>query len=385
MKMDQKFITSVMVSVYLLFFVVLCGCRDGNTDILNNLESKLNDEASVKVERVMIGDIADLIITTGTIFPEKESKVGPKLSGRVEKVYVEEGDTIREGEILVKIEQTEFLIAEKEAKASLKIANAQLKSDKLNYENLLKDRERLLNLYQEGIVPQQQFDQIDTKSSMGKVMIDLRKAQVLRAEQNLAMARQRLQDSTIVSPLSGLVVGKFVNEGEFITTMPPNPLVWIMNIDKVKIEVYIPEVHLPEVRIGDSVEIKVDAYPTELFHGKISTINPMIDPMNRTFKVKILISNKDYRLKSGMFARVKILPNIQQNAIVVPIRAVTEREKSQVAFVVENKRATMKVVQTGINDNTYIQILEGLQEGEIVIVEGHYGIEDGANVKIIGE
>ncbi|MDY6842887.1 MAG: efflux RND transporter periplasmic adaptor subunit [Thermodesulfobacteriota bacterium] len=383
--MDQKFITSVMVSVYLLFFVVLCGCRDGNTDILNNLESKLNDEASVKVERVMIGDIADLIITTGTIFPEKESKVGPKLSGRVEKVYVEEGDTIREGEILVKIEQTEFLIAEKEAKASLKIANAQLKSDKLNYENLLKDRERLLNLYQEGIVPQQQFDQIDTKSSMGKVMIDLRKAQVLRAEQNLAMARQRLQDSTIVSPLSGLVVGKFVNEGEFITTMPPNPLVWIMNIDKVKIEVYIPEVHLPEVRIGDSVEIKVDAYPTELFHGKISTINPMIDPMNRTFKVKILISNKDYRLKSGMFARVKILPNIQQNAIVVPIRAVTEREKSQVAFVVENKRATMKVVQTGINDNTYIQILEGLQEGEIVIVEGHYGIEDGANVKIIGE
>lgn len=383
--MDQKFITSVMVSVYLLFFVVLCGCRDGNTDILNNLESKLNDEASVKVERVMIGDIADLIITTGTIFPEKESKVGPKLSGRVEKVYVEEGDTIREGEILVKIEQTEFLIAEKEAKASLKIANAQLKSDKLNYENLLKDRERLLNLYQEGIVPQQQFDQIDTKSSMGKVMIDLRKAQVLRAEQNLAMARQRLQDSTIVSPLSGLVVGKFVNEGEFITTMPPNPLVWIMNIDKVKIEVYIPEVHLPEVRIGDSVEIKVDAYPTELFHGKISTINPMIDPMNRTFKVKILISNKDYRLNSGMFARVKILPNIQQNAIVVPIRAVTEREKSQVAFVVENKRATMKVVQTGINDNTYIQILEGLQEGEIVIVEGHYGIEDGANVKIIGE
>ena len=242
-----------------------------------------------------------------------------------------------------------------------------------------------MNLYQEGIVPQQQFDQIDTKSSMGKVMIDLRKAQVLRAEQNLAMARQRLQDSTIVSPLSGLVVGKFVNEGEFITTMPPNPLVWIMNIDKVKIEVYIPEVHLPEVRIGDSVEIKVDAYPTELFHGKISTINPMIDPMNRTFKVKILISNKDYRLNSGMFARVKILPNIQQNAIVVPIRAVTEREKSQVAFVVENKRATMKVVQTGINDNTYIQILEGLQEGEIVIVEGHYGIEDGANVKIIGE
>ena len=167
--------------------------------------------------------------------------------------------------------------------------------------------------------------------------------------------------------------------------MPPTILFLIMNIDSVKIEVGLPELHLASVAIGNPVEITVDTYPGITFKGKISTVNPMVDPVSRAFTVRIAIPNRDHRLKPGMFARVKIFPRIHQDALVVPYKAVVWSGGGASVFLLDGDRVSRRRVTVGIDNEREIEVLAGLEEGEEVVIEGHYGMEDKTKVRVVRE
>jgi membrane fusion protein (multidrug efflux system) len=156
-----------------------------------------------------------------------------------------------------------------------------------------------------------------------------------------------------------------------------------MNIDRVKTEIGLPEVHLARINIGNPVEVKIDTYPGITFTGKISTINPMVDSVSRAFKIKVEIPNKDHRLKPGMFARVKIYPEIHKDALIVPFKSVMKREGNTVVFVVEGDRVRLRAVTAGINNEREIEVIDGLGEGEEVVIEGHYGMADKTKVRVL--
>jgi RND family efflux transporter MFP subunit len=215
--------------------------------------------------------------------------------------------------------------------------------------------------------------------------LEVLRAQILSARENLAMAEQKLKDTVIVAPFSGLIVKRFINQGEFVSTMPPSPLFLIMNIDKVKAEIGLPEVHLARINIGNPVEVTVDTYPGITFRGKISTINPMVNPVSRAFKVKVEIPNKDHRLKSGMFARVKIYHKIHKGALIVPFKSVMRREGDTVVFVIDDDTVRLRSVTAGINNEREIEVIDGLKEGEEVVIEGHYGMADKTKVRVLKE
>ena len=375
---------SFFIGVVIGLALLVCGCQNsGSEEKVAPPGSKEVDLPMVKVAKVKRGDISVPVFATGTIFPEYESKIGPKISGTIEIVHVDEGDQVKKGQALAQLDQKDLLIAVRQGQAAVRVAEAQLKEAEVKVGNLRKEKERLANLLKKNVISQQKYDDIDTAHSMAVVRVEVIKAQILSYRENLAMAQQKLKDTVIVAPFSGLIVKRFINKGEFVSTMPPSPLFLIMNIDRVKTEVGLPEVHLARINIGNPVEVKVDTYPGIMFTGKVSTINPMVDPVSRAFKIKVEIPNKDFRLKSGMFARVKIYPEIHKDALIVPFKSVMNREGNPVVFVLDGNIVRLKPVATGINNEREIEVVDGLREGEDVVIDGHYGMADKTKVKIL--
>lgn len=377
---------SILFRIAILSALLISGCENFNTEEKIPAPSqKVAEKPLVKVASVKRCDICVPILSTGTLFPQHESKIGPKISGTIVKVYVDEGDRVKKGQTLAELERESLLIAERQCEASIRVAEAQLKEAMAKEENLRKEKARLANLFEKKVISRQRYDDIDTVHSMAKTRLEVIRAEIVSCKENLAMAEQKLRDTVIVAPFSGFIVKRFVNQGEYVTTMPPTILFLIMNIDMVKTEVGLPELHLASVGMGNPVEITADTFPGVTFKGKISTINPMVDPVSRAFTVKVAIPNRDHRLKPGMFARVKIFPRIHQDALVVPYKAVVWSGGGASVFLLDGDRVSRRRVTVGIDNEREIEVLAGLEEGEEVVIEGHYGMEDKTTVRVVRE
>lgn len=379
----------MFVTGMLGFWLLVGGCDFFSTDEENTVAAKkvaVRPEApAVKVSAVKRADISVPIYATGSVFPDRESKVAAKISGMVERVFVEEGDQVEEGELLVQLDQKDLLITERQCQAAVMVAEMQLKEAELRVENLRKERNRLASLLEKRVVSQQKYDEIDTAYSMAAMGLEVIRAQILSTRENLAMARQKLRDTTILAPFSGLIVQRFINQGEYVSTMPPTPLFLLMNIDTVKTEIGLPEADLSRAALGDPVDITVDAYPHHTFRGTVSNINPTVDPLSRSFTLKVQIPNKDQRLKPGMFARATIYPEIHEHAIVVPFKAVVTSGEHARVYVLEGNRVKLRKVTIGITDEEQIEVIKGLTEGEVIAVDGHHGMPDNSKVRVLKE
>jgi len=187
----------------------------------------------------------------------------------------------------------------------------------------------------------------------------------------------------VKAPIKGTVIRYYVDIGESVIPQEPMPQEPVLNIaymDKVKIVVNVGEKDISKLRKGEKVRVSVDAYPRENFRGRVVRVAPAVDLRSRKVKVELEIENKDHRLKPGMFADVEIIYNEHKNVLVVPRIAVLEKEGRKILFTVEDERAKLREVKTGVSDEEKTEIVEGLTEGESVIIEGNYGLIDGAKV-----
>ena len=187
----------------------------------------------------------------------------------------------------------------------------------------------------------------------------------------------------VKAPIKGTVIRYYVDIGDSVIPQEPMPQEPVLNIaymDKVKIVVNVGEKDISKLRKGEKVRVSVDAYPGESFLGRVMRVAPAVDPRSRKVKVELEIENKDHRLKPGMFADVEIIYEEHKDVLVVPRIAVLERGGRKVLFTVEDDRAKLREVKTGVSDEEKIEIVEGLTEGESVVIEGNYGLTDGAKV-----
>jgi RND family efflux transporter MFP subunit len=376
----------VLCGTSVLLALLIIACEDFNSN--NKIQapaSEGNELPTVRVAAAKRKDISVPIFATGTIFPQHESKIGPKISGTLEAVYVDEGDEVTKGQILAKLDQENIMIGKRQCEASVRVAQAQLKEAQLQEENLRKEKARLANLHEKRAISQQRYDDIVTAHSMAVTRLEILAAQIVSCKENLAMAEQKFKDSFILAPFAGIIVKRLVNQGEYVTTMPPTVLFVIVNIDKVETEVTLPEVHLARVAKGNRAEIMADVYPGVQFGGEISTINPLVDPLSRAFTVKIEIPNRGHRLKAGMFTRVTLYPKVHKGALVVPFKAVLQRDGKTGVFVIDEDRALFRPVTVGITDENEVEVIEGLAQGEEVISDGHYGMADNTKVQVLRE
>jgi membrane fusion protein (multidrug efflux system) len=374
----------VLCGTSVLLALLIIACEDFNSNNKIQPPQKKGDQLPrVRVAAVKRKDISVPIFATGTIFPQHESKIGPKISGTLEAVYVDEGDEVKEGQTLAKLDQESILIGKRQCEASVRVAEAQLKEAQLQEENLRKEKARLANLHEKRAISQQRYDDIVTAHSMAVTRLEILAAQIVSSKENLAMAEQKLKDSVIVAPFSGTIVKRLVNRGEYVTTMPPTVLFIIVNIDKVETEVALPEVQLARVARGNRAEITADVYPGVQFEGEISTVNPLVDPVSRAFTAKIEIPNRGHRLKAGMFARVTLYPKVHKGALVVPFKAVLQRDGKTGVFVIDGDRALFRPVTAGITDEDEVEVIEGIAQGEEVVSDGHYGMANNTRVQVL--
>jgi len=391
----------------LVFLSTSIGCNKGKTEA----ENKGEGQTAVPVEVITVErrDVISYVAATGSISPKQESNVGPRISGRIEKVYADEGDEVKEGEVLIKLEQEELKIAKNQAEAALKVAQANLNKvlagtreeeiqqaeaglaqAKANVEDAEVNFLRLKILFETHTVAKKTFDNAETvykvaqaqyeaamerlkmaKKGPTKEDIEIARAQVRQAEVVLQMAKQKLKDSITVAPFSGVVVGKFKNEGEYVTSTPATEVLHLVDISRVKVEGSIPEYEMASVSVGQEAEVKVDAYPDRVFKGE----------------VKIEIPNGDYSLKGGMFARVSIIKG-KRKALVIPREAVMRQEGVWLYHVIvagDTKRAERRVIKPIFTPFGYVEVEEGLKEGEKVVVKGQAALEGGEPLEIVKE
>lgn len=188
------------------------------------------------------------------------------------------------------------------------------------------------------------------------------------------------QSAKITTPISGTVGMLFLDKGAMVA--PQVPIAMIANIDKIKIKIGVTERDLPKVQKGESAVITVDAYPDKKFQGELKQISPFINPLTKTAEGEIIVPNQEHLLKPGMFARVELIIEEHTNTIVVPEKAVIERDDKRVIFVLKEDHAEMREVETGIESEGSIEVLKGLKIGEKVITLGNYGLRDNAKVRV---
>ncbi len=206
-------------------------------------------------------------------------------------------------------------------------------------------------------------------------------AQIRQAEAALRLTKTRLRQATIRAPIEGVIGKRYVDRGADVG--PSAPIVRIVSMDKVKVVAQVVEKELAQLKAGVVAEVSVDAYPEKVFHGSIVRISPTLDPASRTADVEVELNNEDHLLKPGMFARVDLVVQRRSGVFLLPRDSLLRQDGPPAVFVHDSGRAFFREVRLGLQGETNMEILNGLEEGDEVILVGHYDLKDGMPVKVL--
>jgi membrane fusion protein (multidrug efflux system) len=187
------------------------------------------------------------------------------------------------------------------------------------------------------------------------------------------------EKAPVESPLRGIIGRVYVDKGMSVT--PQTPLALVVDIENVKIKLEIPEEYVPKLNMGQDAEINIDAYPEEKFRGKVSKISPVIESDTRSVPIEILVPNVGYRLKPGMFARVKLVLEEHKQVPVILKEAIIGKEPSYYVYIVNNQAVSKRPVKLGLHKGPYYEVVDGLKQDDIIVIMGQQRLFDGAAVR----
>lgn len=309
----------------------------------------------VKVSDLSKTNISRTIDYTATILPYEEVNMAPSSPGRIEKIYVEEGDRVSQGDDLFLMDRTQLL---------------QLK---LQLASLEKDLSRLDTLLSTGSVKQQQYDQMKTQ-------YDVTKSNVEFMEENTLMK----------APFSGIITGKYFENGELYTGAPSTAagkaaVVTLMQVNPLKVSVAISEQYYPLIKTGMKAEVKADVYDDELFAGRVIRKAPTVNAATRTFLTEIELPNRNDMLKPGMFARVSIdLGEVE--TFVAPASAVLTQEGTNVRYIFVNSNGVARRIEVAIGkrfDDMLEIVSSELADGTQLITDGQSKLMNDDRIEIV--
>lgn len=372
--------------------------------------NKGKDGTKVYVEEAKRREIVQVVKATGAIDPKEKVNLSSHVVGKIEKLYVREGDPIRAGQPFLDLEKDVYLSARDRFAAQL--ASARTATHKA--EVMLADSKlrlaRAVRLAGEGVVSQEQLEAAQLAESSARLSLDEAREAVAQASANLDQAKTDLAKTTIYAPISGRVVRLDAEQGEVVVfgTMnnPASIIGVIADLSEILAKVDVDETEVVNIHPGQSATLKVDAVAAREYHGHVVEVGSSgssrpQQPDVTFFEVKIQLDDADDALRPGMSVRASIRAEAHQNALVVPIQSVVERtpldaagkplegpagnEEVKVAFVVEAGKARQKPVTLGLSDETHIEIVSGLDAGAKVIT-GPYrtlrDLKDGDPVKV---
>ncbi|MCG9968692.1 efflux RND transporter periplasmic adaptor subunit [Pelotomaculum terephthalicicum JT] len=358
------------VMVVLAIISLLMGISGCGKETQEEAPNVINVETAV----VKTMDITRYSSYSSKVKGNLEEEVIPTLSRRVTAVYVTEGQAVRQGQVIVRLDPSKLDIAVQQAEAALASALAAQAANEVQRQTALSNYERTQELYSAGAVSKQALE--TAKAQYDALNTGAAEAGVAQAQAALNLARQNLADCEITSPMDGIVGRVDVSVGDM--TSLQSPVAVINKTADLEVEVKVSESDVSSVQAGTAVKVRIKAIGEEPFTGTVKSVASVADPVTRTYPVKVALpNNQAAQVKSGMFAEVMLGTEHRAGVIAVPMDAVLPKSGESVVYVVnEENRAQAVVVQTGLNDGTYIEITGGLQVGQKVVTKGNTLIDE---------
>jgi len=336
------------------------------------VELSAEEENAIEIEtvRAVYRPLSSQLQALGKVFahPKKKAIVSYAFPARISEIHVLIGDWVKIGRKLVTLQSEEVGTA----KSDFYKAMADFELAKVNYE-------RQKRLFDRGVGAQKDSLSSEAEYKVAEASLDAaeKKLHVLGfSEQQVKQISETHQISPIIS-LYAAISGKIIENNAILGAMvdQTTEILIIMDPSVLCIHADIYERDIAKIRIGQEVEASVPAYPGETFLGKISFISDVLNEETRTITVRSEVDNREYKLKPGMFADIKILLNYQTKALVLPIEAVLDDKKDKIVFVKMGGKYIPQVVKTGVGNGGYIEILAGLQEDDVVVTKGNFQLK----------
>jgi len=374
-------VSAAVIALSLILFAVAC-------DTQNERQDGKRQERSVPVEVVSIatGPIEFRRTFSGTLEARAEFVVAPKVSGHVERLNVRLADAVGRGQIVAELDDDEYVQAVNQAAADLAVARANLVEAQSALEIAAREFERIKTLHQRGVASDSQLDEAVAGRSARQARLAVAEAQVTRAEASLETVNIQLGYTKVKADWTGgadrrVVAERFVDEGQTVSANAE--LLRIVELDPITGVIFVSERDYSRLQPGQDAALSTDAYPGELFHGRIERISPVFRQATRQARVELTIDNPGLRLKPGMFVRATVVLERVEQATIVPEQALTLRGKQTGVFVVNEQEMTVawRPVQVGIGEGDLVQVTgEGL-EGRVVIL-GQQLVDNGSPIII---
>ncbi len=292
------------------------------------------------------------VTAVGTLRADETVIIRPEIAGRVTAIHFKEGQTVNAGDPLITLDQDEY-------KAQLAGSAAQAGLEASSYQ-------RLQDLQRKNLASQQNLD--ETKA----------KLDAARAAQELN--RVRLDKTVIRAPFSGTVGLRSVSPGAYVK--PGDDIANLESLGSMKLDFRVPETYLARLAVGQSLAVRVDAWPDQSFEGSIYAIDPALDEQTRTVLLRARLPNKGNKLRPGLFARVSLILERRENALVAPEQAIVPLGQTPFVYRVVDGKAVATPVKLGLRRPGLVEILDGLQAGDQVVTDGQLKIRDGAAVSV---
>jgi len=333
---------------------MLSGC--GDAEATNNAE-QVEEVIAIPVEVAQLtqGSISSNYETTAVLEAKEEAYVVARAAGVIQHIYVEEGDYVEKGQPLAKLEQERYILSVNRAKADLKSIQNEL--------------ERVSQVVNKQWISDDAFDKLTAQQESAKATLEL--------------AELDLSETIIRAPISGFIAERNAKVGNLTESFQRQQMFYIVEQKELYGIVHLPEKELSRVHKKQAASLSITALGDTEVTAYVERISPVIDAETGTFKVTLRVPNDDHTLKAGMFSKVKLNYDTHQNATLLPRKALLHIDDQISVFVVKDGIASKVTVKTGYQEGQFVEITEGLDGNEQVVITGHHNLKDQANVEIV--
>ena len=380
--------------------------------VISNLRSHREKTVKVTVEKVKAIDLTSTISASGEVKPKKNVEISAFVFGRIIKIGVKEGDMVKAGDFLLKLDSTQYEANAEGNRAAIQSYRSQLIQDEARLQKDKNYYERQKKLFDEQLISKDQLETAKLGFDVSVAQVNAIQSQINQAQASLKSTMDNLNKTTFVSPIDGMITSLRVEEGEMaiIGTMnnPGTVLLTIADLSVMEVEVEVDETDVVGVRLGQTAKVRVDAYPDKFFPGQVTEVGSSAlqktaatatTEQSKDFKVVITLENPSEKLKPGLSASADIVTAEKKGILAVPVSALVLRDKSVEAkdkagagkekeeegvYIVDNGRAKFQAVSKGITGGMNIEIVSGLKENQ-EIISGPYSalreLKDGVLIK----
>jgi RND family efflux transporter MFP subunit len=396
----------IVVGLVVFFLVIKKGpessSNESSSESGESVQKPRDLPLPVKVTTAKKGDLVIKLKAPGEAVTNKKIVMKAEVSGVIQKLNVEESQHVKQGDLLVQLDDREYRLnlerADAERLSKLSKILIEKKFGELGEIPASSDREKIQKakgeydnaseLFRKGLISQKDFEQASADYELAMIESGEKKDEILAASMGLTQsevevkkARLDLEKTEIRAPFSGIITDIKISPREHLSS--GRELFSLVDISHIQVYAKVLESEIGRLQVGREVEIKFSAYPEKVFKGRTKAISPIINPEDKTCKVVIEVDNPREEIKPGMHAEVEIPAEIYKDRLLIPQEAVLVRAGRKLAFVVEDGLAKWRYLEVGLENENYAEIIDGVKEGEVVIVEGHFTLAHDARVRIV--